>query len=197
MLVLGHGTRGSLDDPPLPAVARRLGELGIDVVRFEFPRRSRHGSVVAVDAAESDDVLAACFASVVRALEHPGALCVGGYSLGARIATTIAERVGAVGVCCVSYPFHPVGEPRQCQAVELLRRCAPPVLVVQGNRDSFGNREQVTGYDLGSKVELRWLSDANHGLVPRQRSGFSLEQHLATTAGHIECFIQACLASGS
>ena len=196
VLVLGHGTRGSIDDPPLGPVAIALSELGIDVVRFEFPFLVGEDSSGedSSGATESDAVLAECFEAVVRGLKHPGTLFVGGYSLGARMATTIAERVGAGGVCCISYPFHPVGEPLRREAVALLRQCASPVLIVQGSRDAFGNREQVRGYDLSSKVELEWLPDANHGLIPRQRSGFTLEQHMATTVRHIEHFIQARLA---
>ena len=52
---------------------------------------------------------------------------------------------------------------------------ATPTLIVQGERDEYGTREEVEAYDLSPAIELSWIPDGNHGLVPRKRSGHSEE----------------------
>jgi len=50
-----------------------------------------------------------------------------------------------------------------------------PLLICQGERDPFGNREEVTAYGLPKLVQLHWLEDGNHDLAPRNKSTATLE----------------------
>ena len=191
VLLLAHGSGAPLDDPLQEALAVGVAAAGVRVVRFEFPymARRRAGERAAVD---DEGTLEECFrGAAARAREAwPGcALCVGGVSLGARVACAIAGEVAADGLVGVSFPFLPAGRPRDRWRVALLQAVGRPALIVQGTRDRYGNREQVRGFRLGEHVEVVWLEDANHGLVPRARSGLTRAEHLATAAAAIGRFV--------
>ena len=52
------------------------------------------------------------------------------------------------------------------------------MLVVQGERDALGNREEVDGYQLPRHFQVEWLEDGDHSFKPRKASGYTQEQHL-------------------
>ena len=133
--------------------------------------------------------LEAHFESVVAELGDPGALVLGGKSMGGRIASQIADRVGVAGVACLGYPFHPPGKPDRLRTAHLVTM-RTPTLIVQGERDPFGGREEVEGYGLASMVSLRWMPDGDHGLKPRKRSGHTEAENLAAAVAAVAAFIQ-------
>ena len=61
---------------------------------------------------------------------------------------------------------------------------------MQGERDSFGGVSEVDGYELSSSIELAWMPDGNHSLVPRVRSGFTAAQNLDEATARIAAFVQ-------
>ena len=98
-------------------------------------------------------------------------------------------EVGAAGVVCLGYPFHPPGKPERLRT-EHLETLKTPTLIVQGTRDRFGTQEEVAGYSLSSAIELAWMQDGDHSFKPRKKSGRTLEQNLATAADAVVGFIQ-------
>jgi len=97
-------------------------------------------------------------------------LVVGGKSLGGRIASLIADEIGATGLVCLGYPFHPTGKSAQTR-VEHLKTIKTPTLILQGTRDSLGSHEEVLGYPLSPAIRLHWLADGDHSFKPRRASG--------------------------
>jgi predicted alpha/beta-hydrolase family hydrolase len=71
--------------------------------------------------------------------------------MGGRIASLVAEEAGVAGLVCLGYPFHPTGKPDRLR-VEHLESNKTPTLILQGDRDPFGSREEVTGYKLSPGV---------------------------------------------
>ena len=65
-----------------------------------------------------------------------------------------------------------------------------PTLIVQGTRDALGTRAEVESYALSSAIEVTWIEDGDHSLLPRKRSGHSaeaaFEQALSTIAAFVE-----------
>jgi predicted alpha/beta-hydrolase family hydrolase len=104
-------------------------------------------------------------------------LIVGGKSMGGRVASMLADSAGVDGVVCLGYPFHPPKKPDRLrtQHLETLRT---PTLIIQGERDPFGNRQEVEAYPLSPAIRVRWMTDGDHGLKPRKRSGETLSGHL-------------------
>jgi len=180
-----------MDHEPVNSLALGIAALGIDVVRFEFPYMQANRVDGARRLPDSDEVLRTTFASVVAELRHPGKLCLGGYSLGARIATQIAPDIDVAGLVCVGFPFHPKGAPKDLSSTNALVGANKPTLVLQGSRDSFGNREQIKGYNLPKRVQLHWIEDANHALEPRKASEETAAQIMGAGIEAIQRFILA------
>jgi predicted alpha/beta-hydrolase family hydrolase len=97
-------------------------------------------------------------------------LVIGGKSMGGRIASMVADDAGVAGLVCLGYPFHPPGKPDKLR-VEHLRALRTPTLIVQGERDALGHRDEVAGYALSPAIRLHWLADGDHSFKPRKASG--------------------------
>ena len=192
LLVLGHGAGGGVEAPDLAALAQRLPEGGVTVLRFEQPWRVA-GRRVAVRPPLLDEAWLAGL-DAVRAVVGPGLpLLLGGRSAGARVACRTAVPLGAVGVVCLSFPLHPPGRPERSRLAELLTPSVPR-LVLQGTRDTFGGAaelaEDLTGQDGAEGVRVVPLAGADHsGRVLRGASPTAAElraQVVTATAAFVE-----------
>ena len=41
-----------------------------------------------------------------------------------------------------------------------------PALILQGERTSFGRREEVDSYSLSQQIQLRWIPSGDHSFKP-------------------------------
>jgi predicted alpha/beta-hydrolase family hydrolase len=128
---------------------------------------------------------------VLRRKPRPARLLIGGKSLGGRVASLIADelyREGEIaGLICLGYPFHPPGQPDQLRT-EHLKTLLCPALIVQGERDPFGNRAEVDALTLSKRIAFTWISDGDHDFGPRGRSGFTRTGNLAAAADAVAAF---------
>ena len=175
--LFAHGAGGAMDTPFMNGVAAALAERGVRVIRFEFPymRARREGK--RSGAPDRQPILLQAWRDAIRdsGAPHP---CIGGKSLGGRMASMIADEVGAAGLICFGYPFHPPGKPERLR-VEHLRSMATPTLIVQGERDPFGSRQEVAKYELAPTIALEWLPDGDHSFRPRRSSGSTESANIA------------------
>ncbi|WP_192564143.1 alpha/beta family hydrolase [Pseudomonas gozinkensis] len=190
-LILAHGAGAPMDSDWMNDMAGRLAGLGINVLRFEFPymaQRRVDGSKRPPNPAPK---LLECWREVyglVR-LHVAGVLAVGGKSMGGRMASLLADELGADALVCLGYPFYAVGKPEKPR-VEHLASLQTRTLIVQGERDALGNREAVEGYSLSPEIEVFWLVAGDHDLKPLKVSGFTHEQHLASAAHKVAAFLK-------
>ena len=140
--LFAHGAGGAMDTPFMTTVAASLAAAGIRVVRFEFPYMAARRTGKKTGAPDRPAVLLETWRNAI--LEHggKGRVFVGGKSMGGRIATMVADEMDVAGAICFGYPFHPPGKPAQLRTahLETLRR---PLLILQGERDPFGSRDEV------------------------------------------------------
>ena len=192
-LVLAHGAGAPMDSPFMETIATGVAQHGIGVVRFEFPymaRRRREGSRRPPDRVP---VLLSCWREVVAAVGSPETTLIGGKSMGGRAASMICDESGVAGLVCLGYPFHPPGKPTSPTRIAHLADLRTPALFVQGERDRLGSREEVAEYPMASGIEVVWMPDGDHSLVPRVRSGHTEEQHLRDACDHIARFVQSAV----
>jgi predicted alpha/beta-hydrolase family hydrolase len=109
--------------------------------------------------------------------------------MGGRIASMIADEVGAAGVLCLGYPFHPPGKPERLRTAHL-ETLKTPTLIVQGTRDRLGTEEEVATYALSPSIEVAWMGDGDHSFKPRKKSGRTLEQNLEAAADAVVALIR-------
>ena len=156
-LVLAHGAGAPMDSAFLEFFAERLSQAGIAVGRFEFPYMAarRQGERRGPDRAP---VLLESWREVIAAADAEGgsrrALFIGGKSMGGRIASMVADDEGVLGVVCLGYPFHPAGKAAQTRVAHL-ESLQTPTLIVQGERDTLGSRDDVAGYRLSRTIAVQ------------------------------------------
>lgn len=157
-------------------VSERLAKLKFRIVRFEFPymHARRDGKRKPPDR---EPVLRRTWIEVIEQLGGGGDVIIGGKSMGGRMASLVADEVGARGLLCFGFPFHAPGKPPGSRIAHLAGIKAP-TLIVQGTRDAFGTASEVSQYDLAPSVRVAWIEDGDHSLVPRAKSGRSKEQNL-------------------
>lgn len=178
-----------MDSPFMDAIAERLGAAGVRVVRFEFEYMARRREDGKRRGPDRPPKLMARFREALDSLGPEADVFVGGKSMGGRIASMIADEAGVAGCICLGYPFHPPGKPERLR-IEHLRDLRTPTLIVQGERDPFGTREEVRSYPLSPSIELAWLNDGNHSFEPRKRSGTTTEHNLDEAARVVWDFIR-------
>lgn len=184
LFVFAHGAGGAMDTPFMNVVAEALAARGIRVLRFEFPYMAARREGKKSGAPDRQPVLLdswrAAFAEARK--QHPkAAIAIGGKSLGGRLATMVADELNASSLVCFGYPFHPPGKPQQLRTAHL-ETLRTPALILQGERDPFGTKAEVVGYNLARTIQIEWLPDGDHSLKPRAASGVTLAQNLERAA---------------
>jgi len=182
-LILAHGAGAPMDSGFMNDIAARLAAHGVSVLRFEFPYMAQRRLDGGKRPPNPAPKLLECWREVY-ALVRPhvaGRLAIGGKSMGGRMASLLADELGADALVCLGYPFYAAGKPEKPRVAHLAE-LRTPTLIVQGERDALGNRVAVEGYALAAAIELYWLAAADHDLKPLKASGFTHEQHLEATA---------------
>ncbi len=188
-LILAHGAGAPMDSPFMETMAQRIAAQGVAVVRFEFPymaqRRVDGGRRPPNPQARLLEEWRAVYAAVRHQVAGP--LAIGGKSMGGRMASLLADELGADALVCLGYPFYAAGKPEKPRVAHLAD-LQTPTLIVQGERDALGNKETVAQYALSASIEVLWLTAADHDLKPLKSSGFTHEQHLQRTAERVARF---------
>ncbi|MFA5950808.1 MAG: alpha/beta family hydrolase [Hyphomicrobium sp.] len=193
-LILAHGAGAGMTSPWMTSLASLIATEGLRVTRFEFAYMdARHqGARKPPPKAERLMPEYVSLAKEITASSPKGQrLVIGGKSMGGRVASMIADSLfeqGIIaGLVCASYPFHPPKKLEQVRTAHLATlRC--PTLIVQGERDPFGNRSEVEGYPLARAITIKWMQDGDHDLSPRASSGTTAAANLASAASAIARF---------
>jgi predicted alpha/beta-hydrolase family hydrolase len=198
-VLLAHGAGAPMDSPFMEAIAGGLARRGWRVVRFEFPYMARMRETGRRQGPDRMPVLQEAFRQQVKLErgERPERLLViGGKSMGGRVASLLVDELaasdGVRGCLCLGYPFHPPGRPLQLRTEHLVS-LQTPTLILQGERDSFGRREEVESYRLSPKVQLGWIPSGDHSFKPTRSSGLSEEENWATAVALSDVFLRQVL----
>ena len=162
-LALAHGAGAPMDHAFMDYMAAGIADAGFRVARFEFPYMAKRREDGRKRPPDREPALCAAWQDVARTL-GPERLVIGGKSMGGRIASMMADKLDVRGLVCLGYPFHAPGRPERVRA-DHLKSIATPTLIVQGERDPFGSRADITGYALGAKVKVHFLMDGEHSFV--------------------------------
>lgn len=168
--------------------ARGLADRGVTVVTFDFPYR-----IAGRRLPDRGPVLEAAYKAAwqqIAAAQSPDTtLCIGGKSMGGRIATQVAAGGDLVPapskVVCFGYPLHPPGRPAQ-RRDQHLPKIATPILFMHGSRDPFGSPEEMTEL-VGwlPRATLSEVEGGDHSLavsVRQDPKGVAFEQALDRAA---------------
>ena len=105
--------------------------------------------------------------------------------MGGRIATHLAAQGldSLSGVVCFGYPLHPPGKPQQLR-IEHLPSISVPVLVIQGERDSFGTPDELRPHleAMNAETRLHVIPRGDHSLSVRGKPPAETQSELAAIA---------------
>lgn len=196
-LILAHGAGAPMDSPFMEEIVGRLVARGVALYRFEFDYMAERRAGGPRRPPEPAAALLRQWREVharVRQLTA-GPLAIGGKSMGGRMASLLADELGADALVCLGYPFHAAGKPERPR-IEHLAQLRTPTLIVQGERDALGDCSRVEGYPLSAAIQLHWLAAADHDLKPLKRSGLTHAQHLDSAADAVAAFLCGVGVSG-
>jgi predicted alpha/beta-hydrolase family hydrolase len=187
--VFAHGAGAGQNSEFMELMALGLAKQNINVIRFNFAYMQLAEELGKRRPPDRADKLIVHFNSVVSAIDKSLPVFIGGKSMGGRMASMLLEKSNALGCICMGYPFHPPGKPEKLRTEHLLA-INKPVLILQGERDTFGTREEVGTFNLSERVEVSYLADGDHSFKPRKASGASLEANLDQIIEHSITFIR-------
>ena len=190
-LILAHGAGAPMDSGWMSDMAMRLAAHGVNVLRFEFPYMAQRRVDGGKRPPNPAPKLLECWREVYAVVRRhvAGRLAIGGKSMGGRMASLLADELGADALVCLGYPFYAVGKPEKPR-VEHLAALKTRTLIVQGERDALGSLAAVEAYTLAPSIEVFWLAAGDHDLKPLKASGFTHEQHLAAAAKKVADFLR-------
>lgn len=190
-LVLAHGAGAPMDSPFMDEMARRLAARGVAVARFEFPYMAARREDGRKRPPNPQKQLLECWRQVFEQVRGQvrGPLAIGGKSMGGRMASLLADELGADALVCLGYPFYAAGKPEKPRVAHLAE-LRTPTLIVQGERDTLGDRAHVAEYVLSPAIRVEWLAAADHDLKPLKASGLTHEQHLESAAEVVAGFLE-------
>lgn len=190
-LILAHGAGAGMQSDFMQDMAARIAQQHVEVVLFNFPYMQTIIKTGKRRPPEKADKLQAHFTALKQYADDTRAALptfIGGKSMGGRMATLVADSLDVRGVVVFGYPFHPPGKPEKTR-VDHLKAITTPVCIVQGERDTFGNKDDIRTYTLGVQVHCHLLTDGDHSLKPRKASGLSYEAHLSAARDIAVTFI--------
>ena len=189
--VFAHGAGAGMEHEFMQSVAKGLAFKGIRVIRFNFPymiKRAEDGKRRPPDRAPK---LLEAYQEVIEKVDAQK-LVIGGKSMGGRMASHLSEHEKVVGVACLGFPFHPPGKPDKYKG-EHLAELSKPCLILQGERDTFGKREEFPAFDLSDSVSVEFIPDGDHSFKPRKSSGHTEQQNIALAVEKLVKFIKGAI----
>lgn len=193
-LIFAHGAGALMDSDYMQTLTAELNAAGVAVVRFEFPYMQQRRETGKKRPPDRQPILLDCWRSVYEEIFKSKDLCkpilIGGKSMGGRMASMVADELGAVGLCCFGYPFHAPGKPEKMRTEHLLS-IETPTKIFQGTRDPFGKPEELSDIPFSKALEIHWLEDGEHDLKPRKKSRLTQLQHLKSVAAMVAGFAQS------
>ncbi|WP_299020407.1 alpha/beta family hydrolase [uncultured Photobacterium sp.] len=202
--LFAHGAGAGMEHEFMTTIAQDLAGHGIRVVRFNFPymvKRSEDGKKRPPDRQPK---LLLDFQRHIEAFSVDGRLVIGGKSMGGRMASLMVSEIAAEtagvencqgkvsGVACLGFPFNPPGKPDNFRG-EHLQSTTMPTLILQGERDTFGTRTEVEGWQFPDAVEIAFLPDGDHSFKPRKASGLTEQQNRVRVVELLAAFIKECV----
>ncbi|MFA0506244.1 alpha/beta fold hydrolase [Vibrio sp. 10N.222.54.B12] len=189
--IFAHGAGAGMDHEFMQSVAKGLAFKGIRVIRFNFPymiKRAEDGKRRPPDRAPK---LLEAYQEIIEQVDADK-LVIGGKSMGGRMASHLSEVDKVAAMACLGFPFHPPGKPEKYKG-EHLAELAKPCLILQGERDTFGKREEFADFDLSDSIRVEFIPDGDHSFKPRKNSGYTEQQNIALTVEKLSAFIKEVL----
>lgn len=189
VLLLAHGAGAPMDSDWMNELANGLERSDLLIVRFEFPYMQEFRSSGKKRPPDTQKKLIECWSSVIKDHIQFGKIYISGKSMGGRVASLVADENKVNGLICFGFPFHAPGK-EAGDRIKHLKSLKTKTLIIQGDRDPFGTKEEVPQYELSNKIRVHWLPDGDHSFKPRKKSGHTMDENLQKCIDQVHKFIK-------
>jgi len=179
ILLLAHGAGAPMDSTFMQKISEGLNENGIITVRFEFPYMAKR-RLGKKSFPDKITVLCEYYRSIyfeIKKIYPNKRIWLSGKSMGGRVSTIISKSLDIEGVVVFGYPFHPINNPYNVR-LESLQLEGPPIFIIQGTRDKFGNIEEVNQYKIHKDNFIYWLKEGDHSFNTLKKSSISTQESI-------------------
>ena len=194
--IFAHGAGAGMEHEFMCSISQQLAQKNIRVLRFEFPYMQKRREQGTKTPPNRQPQLVASYKDVVEQAQLPGKLVIGGKSMGGRIASLLIHEEASLaqnisGLICLGFPFYAPKKTREASLSlgENLHHTSTQTLILQGERDHFGKREELQAMPFTEAVEVAFLADGDHSFKPRVKSGYTLPQNMDKTVELMAEFI--------
>tara|TARA_Y100000782_G_C10163460_1_gene256612 strand:+ start:960 stop:1604 length:645 start_codon:yes stop_codon:yes gene_type:complete len=194
--IFAHGAGAGSDSEFMQTMAKLISQQGIDVALFDFQYMQIAKETGKRRPPDRAPKLLAYFAEVLAERQSELPLFIGGKSMGGRMASMLCTEQNipkVTGVVAFGYPFHPPGKPEK-RRTDHFADVPCPFLVLQGERDTFGNQQELAELEVVNPPEIKFLKDGDHSLKPRKKSGITEQENLQLAADYAAQFIMNLVA---
>jgi predicted alpha/beta-hydrolase family hydrolase len=193
LFIFAHGAGAGMDSDFILELSKLLELKGVEVRRFEFPYMQKIRAEGKRRPPDRMPKLLVAYEEIVRSIKGNRKVYIGGKSMGGRVASLLAAEQGKElairGVICLGFPFHPPNKPENYRGEHLVD-IDIPTLIVQGERDTFGTKNEVADFCFSDSVDIEFLADGDHSFKPRVKSGVTLDENLVNCSEFIHEFIE-------
>lgn len=189
-LLLAHGAGAGMHSDFMQQMALRLSQLDIDVYRFNFPYMQQAELAGKKRPPNTMPVLQDSLREALDSVPTTLPRFIGGKSMGGRVASMLVDDLAVSGCLCLGYPFHPPGKPDKLRITHL-QKPGKAVVILQGQRDTFGREAEVAAYSLHPRVSVQFVMDGDHSFAPRKASGLTLNDNIQFASEKMADFIGA------
>ena len=172
VVIFAHGAGAGMEHRFMQYFAENLVSDDWQVIRFEFPYMQQIRDSGKRRPPNPQAILLEYWQQKITQYRPKGKLVLAGKSMGGRMASMVADDCNLDGLLVFGYPFHPPTKPEKLRTAHL-KALKTTSLILQGERDTLGSREEVSHYSLSKNINIKWLVDGDHGLKPRKKSGLS------------------------
>lgn len=192
-LILAHGAGAGNQHEFMDDFAKTLAGKGIEVISFNFPYMQVAYETEKKRPPNSNKQLVAHFVAEIEMGHTDIPLFIAGKSMGGRVATQVmaSEASSPVSGCIVlGYPFIPPGKPEKLEErTKHFPDSDKPILILQGERDTFGGTKLLAEIKLPDTFDLTWVLSGDHSFKPLKSSGLTQEQNIEFAAIQTSNFI--------
>ncbi len=203
ILLLAHGAGANKDSDWMQLIDKLISENSnsgnsVIVKRFNFPYMQKSAADGKRRPPDRMPKLLEYFSEQIKQLaselEPTDKIWIGGKSMGGRVASLLAmnEEIQPLisGIICLGFPFHPPGKKEKFRG-EHLASIKVPTLILQGERDPFGKKGELSDWDFSNQVKIVPVKTGDHSFVPTKKSGLVLEDNMNFVASNVCLFVKA------
>lgn len=199
IVVMAHGAGAGNQNEFMDSFCEKLAEAQIHVISFNFDYMQVMYESGKRRPPNPNKQLLIQFQQELLALDTNLPVFIAGKSMGGRVASQLAASseltIQLHGCIALGYPFMPPGKPEKfTERTQHFTRLNVPLLINQGERDTFGNVNSLSTEPNKSimdieQLQLKWIPSGDHSFKPLKSSGVNLNDNINTAVTNTVNFI--------